>query len=245
MYIDKPGNSHPAAWLAQGSAYHEAIEQWELSGRSPALDVKTAFMLSYDRQIDEMKTKQPDTKLWLRGPKISTEDDIKARRLKGVQQVLGYIEYAKNNEFVLADIDEYTLGIEVPFEIEIGGVLIKGAIDQIILHPDGYEVRDLKTGNREAGTLQLGLYVVACEKIFGWPVIKASYYYAKDDKVVTISRTELDRFNEAYLAEILTALERGIENKVFIPNPGGHCMLCPVKSSCREMGLNPLPLGVK
>lgn len=244
MYVDKVGNSNPAAWLAQGSAYHEAIQQWEEAGRSPQVDVTVAFMLSYDRQIDEMKAKQPDLKKWLHGPKISTEDDIKARRSRGVQQVLGYIEYAKNNEFVLADIDEYTIGIEIPFEIEIGGVLIKGAIDQILLHPDGYEVRDLKTGNRESGTLQLGVYVVAFEKIFGWPVIKASYYYAKDDKVVTISRTELDKFNETYLAEILTALERGIKNEVFIPNPGGHCMLCPVKSSCREMGQSPVPLGV-
>jgi CRISPR/Cas system-associated exonuclease Cas4 (RecB family) len=183
-----------------------------------------------------MRREEPDEKNWLHSLKISTSEDISARREKGVEQVLSYKNYAENNEFVIADVDEYTLGIEIPFEVEIGSTLIKGAIDQVLLVPGGYEVRDLKTGNRQASALQLGVYKVALEKIFGWPVVQGSYYYAKDNKVLTIPKQEMDRYTEGYLNELFSALEAGIENEVFIPNPGSHCTLCPVRKHCREMG---------
>jgi CRISPR/Cas system-associated exonuclease Cas4 (RecB family) len=183
-----------------------------------------------------MTQEEPNLGNWLHALKTATKDDISTRRERGMEQVRGYVQYASDNDFVLADIDEWTLAIEMPFEVEIGNTLIKGAIDQVILHPDGYEVRDLKTGNRQTSALQLGVYKVALEKIFGWPVILGSYYYAKDNKVLTIPKQEMDRWTEEYLTQLFDELERGIENKVFLPNPGGHCMLCPVKKHCREMG---------
>lgn len=241
-YVDKVPQEAPAAWLAQGTAFHEAVQAWEESGRSPLLDIGQTFAVSYDRQIEEFRVKQPDLNKWLRGPRTQTSDDIRMRREKGIQQLQNYVDYAESDGFVIADIDEYTMAIEMAFEIQIGGVVIKGAVDQILKHPTGYEVRDLKTGNRAAGILQLAVYVLVVEKIFGWPVIKASYYYAKDNKIVTVSRSELNRYNEAYLGELFNTLERGIENKVFIPNPGSGCMLCPVKKYCRELGETPKPL---
>lgn len=193
-------------------------------------------MVHYDQHIAQMKQEEPNLSNWLHALRTTTEDDISARREKGAEQVKGYLTYASNNDFVIADIDEWTLAIEMPFEVEIGNTLIKGAIDQVILHPNGYEVRDLKTGNRQTSALQLGVYKVALEKIFGWPVILGSYYYAKDNKVLTIPKQEMDRWTEEYLTELFDELERGIENKVFLPNPGGHCLLCPVKKYCRELG---------
>lgn len=201
------------------------------------------YVVEYDRQITEMKAEQPDLKKWLRSPKITTEVDIETRRNRGVEQLQTYVDYAENSNFVIADIDDWTLGIEVEFEIMIGRTKIKGAIDQIILHPTGYEVRDLKTGNREQSIIQLAIYTLALEKIFKWPVIQASYFYAKDGKVVTVSRQELDRYSEAYLTELFDTLEDGIQNRIFMPNPGGHCLMCPVKKFCREMGTDPKPLS--
>lgn len=192
-----------------------------------------------------MRSNEPDTDRWLRGPRTKTEDDIEARLQRGLQQVMDYVSFTESNDFVIKDIDDFTLAVEVPFEIEIGGVLVKGAIDQILLLPDGVEVRDLKSGNREAGKLQLGIYALAVEKIFRWPVKKASFFYAKDSKIVTVSRQELDRYNEDYLSELLSALDRGIENGVFIPNPSSSCTLCSVKMYCRELGDNPKPLSFR
>lgn len=240
-YVDKVNDRKPAAWLAQGTAFHIAVDGWEASGRSALFDIGGTYRLIYAQEIAAMRSNEPDTKKWLSGPRTNVEDDIKAREERGVQQLQNYVDYAENNAFVIQDIDDFTLAIEVPFEIEIGGILVKGAIDQILQLPDGVEVRDLKTGNREAGKIQLAVYVHAVEKIFGWPVKKASFFYAKDARVVTVSRQELDRYDDKYLTDLFQTLEVGIENKVFIPNPGPSCMMCPVRKGCRELGDDPKP----
>ena len=238
-YIEKKNPHKPAAWLAQGTAFHVAVQGWEDSGRDVAFDIGRTYELTYDTEIESFKLQQPDLKVWLHAPRVTTEDDIIARRQRGAEQLRNYVRFSEENPFGIKAIDDYTLALEVPFEVEIGGVLVKGAIDQILLDFDGVEVRDLKTGNRESANLQLGVYTHVVEKIFGWHVTKASYYYAKDNKVVTLSRKDLDRYDEVYLSELFQSLRRGIENDVYIPNPGGHCTLCPVRDNCREMGNSP------
>lgn len=238
-YVDKRNTFRPAAWLAQGTAFHSTVQGWEESGRDVGFDIGRTYEVLYDLEIESFKTRQPDLKMWLKAPKTSTEDDIAVRRIRGVEQLRNYVSFAEDNPFGIKPIDDWTLGIELPFEVEIGNVLIKGAIDQILLDFNGVEVRDLKTGNRESAFIQLGVYTLVVEKIFGWPVTKASFYYAKDNKVVTLSRKDLDRYSEEYLSELFSSLETGIQNNVFIPNPGGHCTLCPVKDYCREMGSSP------
>lgn len=238
-YVDKPLiPPQPAAWLAQGTAYHETIQIWEESGRSPLIDLAETFTTKYNQAISKMQMEQPDLKWWLKAPKKSTEDDIKERRERGLKQVQAYVDYAEENPFYFAPLDEWTLGIEVPFEVTLGGILIRGAIDQIrLIGPDpsmGVHVVDLKTGNRESASLQLGTYKIAVEKIFGWPVTKASFFYAKDSKLVGLDKADLERYTESYVTDLYSALDRGIENRVFIPNPGGQCLLCPVKKNCRE-----------
>lgn len=235
-YIDKVGSFTPAAWLAQGTAFHAAVEGWEESGRSPQFDISRTFQVAYDAEIERFKFSQPDLKKWSHSFKTTTENDIENRRDLGLKQLQNYVDFSEEDKFVIKDIDDYTLAVEVAFEINIGGVLVKGAIDQILLLPDGVEVRDLKTGNREQTYLQLGVYAYVVETIFGWPVKKASYYYAKDNKVVTLSEKELSRYNEEYLSYLFTTLEKGIENNIFLPNPGDSCLFCPVRDYCREMG---------
>lgn len=238
-YVDKPDIPPlPAAWLAQGTAYHETMYDWEESGRSPLMDLAEVFHRHYDTQIEKMKLEQPELRLWLKAPSKKTEQDILERRERGLQQVQAYVDYAEENDFAFAELDEWTLGLEVPFEVTLGSVLIKGGIDQIRKVADdprkGVHVVDLKTGNRESATIQLGTYKVAVEKIFGWPVVKASFFYAKDSKLVGLDKDDLARYTESYVTELYEALDRGIQNRVFIPNPGGQCFLCPVKKFCRE-----------
>jgi putative RecB family exonuclease len=244
-YVDKVLDFSPAAWLAQGTAFHLAVEGWEQAGRSELFDICQAYVVAYDAEIAAFRSRQPDLTRWSHSPRSKVEDDIQSRRERGEQQVKSYQLYAESNNFMIKDIDDFTLAIEVPFEVEIGGVVIKGAIDQILVDPLGVEVRDLKTGNREATYLQLGIYAFVVEKIFGWPVTRASYYYAKDSKIVTLSRKDLDRYSEEYLTSMFQSLETGIKEQVFIPNPGDGCLFCPVKDYCREKGSKPMPIGPK
>lgn len=224
----------PAAWLAQGLAFHEAIHEWEDSGRHPNVDPVAAYANLYMAKIFELKAKYPDPKSWLKAPSKKTEDDIKERLERGQQQIRDYVSYTESYPFAIKDIDDFTLALEVPFQIELGGITVKGQIDEIWEWPDGVEVIDLKTGNREASGFQLGLYKVAVEKIFGWKVVKASYYYAKDSVLKTIDGRDLERYTESYVTELLQALDAGIANKVFLPNPGSKCTMCSVRKFCRE-----------
>lgn len=244
-YVDRTNNHRPAAWLAQGTAFHIAVHEWEESGRSPQFDIGQRYAVAYDQEIAAMKSNQPDLDKWLRGPRTKTEDDISNRRTRGLEQLQSYVDYAEASDFVILDIDDFTLASEVPFEIEIGGILVKGAIDQIRRLPEGVGIVDLKTGNREAGKLQLGVYKYAVEKIFGWPVVEAAFFYAKDKKIVSLTRQELDKYDEKYLSDLFQTLEVGIQNQVFLPNPSSSCSLCPVKDYCREMGSNPKPFERK
>lgn len=236
LYVDKVSNFTPAAWLAQGTAFHHAVQGWEESGRSPQFDISHAYVVKYDEEIERFKERVPELARWAKSPKTKTEDDISNRRKKGLEQLQNYVDFCESETFVIKDIDDWTLAVEMEFEIIIGDILIKGAVDQILLLPDGVEVRDLKTGNREQANIQLGVYAYAVEKIFGWPVRKASYYYAKDNKIVTLSEKDLSRYSESYLSDLFNALEKGIQNEIFIPNPGDSCFFCPVKDNCREVG---------
>ena len=234
-YIDKPEIPFaPAAWLAQGTAFHETIRVWEESGRSQLVNIADTFHGFYDAEIATMKASQPDLTLWLKSFTKKTEQDILDRRDKGLQQVHEYILYANSNDFAIANIDDYTLGVEIPFEVTIGNTVVKGAIDQMWEYPKGLGVVDLKTGNRESAKIQLGIYKVAVEKFMNMPVVMAAFYYAKDSKLVTLTGRDLARYTEDYVSDLLSALDRGIQQKVFLPNPGQQCTMCPVKKYCRE-----------
>lgn len=236
-YVDKPDQPpYPAAWLAQGTAYHEAVRFWEESGRSSLVILEETFNRYYDKEIESMKAQQPDLKLWLRAFSKKPEQDIAERKERGFRQFADYVEHAKREPFVIKDIDDYTLGIEVPFQVELGKITVRGQIDQIRQERIGIHVVDLKTGNRESAKFQLGVYKVAVEKIFGWPVVKASFFYAKDSKLVTLSEKDLERYSEEYVTSVFEALDRAVESKAFIPNPGSQCTFCELKKFCREMG---------
>jgi len=234
-YIDKPDEPfRPAAWLAQGTAFHEAVRVWEESGRSPYVSIVDSYYEFYDHEIERFKLDQPNLSQWLRSFKKSTEDDIRDRKRIGGGMAYDYIVYAKNDPFVIKEINDYTYGIELPFEVEIGGILVRGAVDQLREENTGLGVWDLKTGNREASNFQLGIYKVAIEKILNAPVVRAGFYYAKDSKTVALTQHDLARYDESYVGDVLSALDRGIQNEVYIPNVGSHCTMCPVKKSCRE-----------
>jgi putative RecB family exonuclease len=234
-YVDKPDfTPPPAAWLAQGSAFHEVVQEWEESGRAPGFDLTAAYHRVYDLHIEKMREAQPELKYWLKAPSKKTEQDILERRERGLIQLQNYVDHVEDGNIQMVWIDEFTLGVEIPFQIELGGITVKGAVDQGREEESGVSVIDLKTGNRESRAFQLGIYKVAMEKIFGWNISSAGFYYAKDSKLVLLDKTQLARYTEPYVTDLITALDRGIENKVFIPNPGPQCMMCSHKKFCRE-----------
>jgi putative RecB family exonuclease len=142
----------PAAWIAGGTAFHEAVDLWETSGRTA--DAVTAFEIAYWQSIGEMKEIEPDLSRWLRPPRWLPETDINGRFEKGKEQVRQYMEHARAQPWKLAELPDGKPATEVPFELKLSETLgIRGAIDAILEWPDGSRrVRDYKTGSKLPGT---------------------------------------------------------------------------------------------
>lgn len=232
-YIEKL-SGYPAAWLAQGTAFHEVIDEYENGSGLTASQLVAKYQWIYDRIIREFDEAEPDRSKWLKAPKSTSENDISNRRELGSSLIANYLTFSKERR-PLFWVDDYTPGIELPIYTLIGDVRVKGQIDRIEREEDGtLHIIDLKTGNRESAKLQLGIYKVCLEKEFGIKVSKASFFYAKDGKLASLTDYDLARYNEQYIIDLLATLERGIQNEVFIPNVTQSCMLCPVKRKCRE-----------
>ena len=77
--------------------------------------------------------------------------------------------------------------VEAPFQILVGGQIVRGRIDAVYQDPDGsFEVVDWKTNRRpDADPLQLAIYRLAWAELAGVPVerVRASFLYVRTGAV--------------------------------------------------------------
>ena len=95
--------------------------------------------------------------------------------------------------------------VEVGFETEIAGVLIRGRIDAVYKTSTGYEVVDWKTGSKvldESSAVQLAVYRLAWSRLANVPIeqVTAAFHYVPTD--VTDRRTNL--MSEAELTSLFS-----------------------------------------
>ncbi|MFC6021534.1 PD-(D/E)XK nuclease family protein [Plantactinospora solaniradicis] len=236
--------ARPASWLIGGTAFQTAVDAWEIAGRSYGEEkIKDDFSEHYWAGIAELKERQPDLDQWIKPPRTKTVDtDIANRLNRGLTSwIPNYLQYAEREDWEIWTDPFGDLAIEVEFEWTFGnGVTIKGSIDRMLWWPrsEKVSIEDIKTGNRETDYRQPGLYGFVANRLFVEdlpnPISHARYWYAKDG--VCSDWEPIDRYTEEYLAGEYGALDRGIEHRVFVANPGDHCDLCGVRPYCRLKG---------
>jgi len=71
--------------------------------------------------------------------------------------------------------------VEAPFEILLGGQVVRGRIDAVYRDGDEYLVVDWKTGSEAADPLQLAVYRLAWAELQGVPIarVRAAFYYVR------------------------------------------------------------------
>jgi putative RecB family exonuclease len=235
----------PAAWFMQGIAFHEAIEFWEKEGRAPTLEhVQDLFLDAWDNE--QSRFTDWAYSQWLTGtPKRDGKADIEQRRVKGLQQVADYIEWANATagEWRILTLDgEKALEIRFDMDLGVPGNLVRvvGYIDQIVEMRNGaIRPRDLKTGTkRPAWPVQLGVYALACRDVLNIDDVWHGDYYMCKDKGVT-KPYDLRKFTKEFLTDEFHTLNEAIEAEIFMPNPGsGMCNVCGVWQWCRAEGPN-------
>lgn len=231
--FDKIKNQ-PAAWLPQGTSFGYVAELWEKTGRSSDIEwQKIVYFDKFDEEIEKYKEIQPDLNQWLTMGRTKIQNDIDNRRERGWEQWERYRDRALTEDWLPWELPDGTPAAEVKFALETPFGLLRGAVDLVKEWKDGeITVNDLKTGNREKSAIQLAIYRLVLNEIFGLDITRGSFYYAKDDTYSDM--LDLTSLDDEYLKGEFEAMERGIDNRVFNANVGDHCALCPAKNNCKE-----------
>ena len=155
-----------------------------------------------------------------------------------------WIEWRKNSEWKIWTSPTGEPGIELTFEVEIGGISFKGAIDRVFVTPDGeLVILDLKTGQRTPQTdLQLQVYACLMERVYGIRPSWGCYWMARSG--VTSIPVNLDEFTLKKLDAMVALFQKARENEIYLPNFDG-CKMCSLTEYCYWVnGEKHLPLGV-
>lgn len=226
--------SRPASWLSQGLGVHAAMEAWEKSKRelSPE-EVHKIYEDEFIKSVADQAEETPNFDYWFGSGPYSGPVDIERRFELGHTQLEGLMAYCVRNpqEKIWVTPDGH-LAVELEFFEEMGGVMVKGFIDQIIETPSGLRVRDIKTGAKPGDVFQLAAYSEAMRLKYGVEINTGDYLMGKTGKPTKpVPITSEDR-KEVH--EKFKWLEEQIQNERFEPNPSRSiCAMCDVKTSCQ------------
>lgn len=227
----------PAAWFAQGIAFHTGAEKWEGSLRELSEGETTALYDSeYDRLIAEGLQKEPDANRWLTGGRVRGTDDIQRRKIRGREQLEAYFRYAKAAPERILPLSDDEVAVEVPFTLNLDGLEVIGFIDEVVEWPGGIiGPRDLKTGSKRPDwAFQLGVYRLAIQDLFGILPSWGDYYMAKDNK--PDPPVNLTGFTRDKLTRWFHDMDSAATSGIFLPNPGDACRTCGVAQFCSAVG---------
>jgi CRISPR/Cas system-associated exonuclease Cas4 (RecB family) len=136
-------------------------------------------------------------------------------------------------EYYDRNIEKYrpAFFVEWRFQVEIKGASFVGIVDRIDRIGDrDLRVVDYKTyGRNGADSLQLMLYHLALEKIFGYPPQELLFYFLKEQEIFPIS-AEQEHLERAQ--EILLKTKEEIERGIFPKNRGENCSSCDFQQFC-------------
>lgn len=227
----------PAAWLAHGSAVHEAAEAWErarIAGEGMTREqAKEVFRKSYKHHIDEACEETPNLSWWFSSGRYHGEQDISRRWHIGQEQVDKYIDWREKHPderiWITPDGEP---AVELGFEMNLDGVPVRGFIDAVIVDEHGrLVVRDNKTGATPGDDFQLGVYKVALEVGYGVIAPVGDYWMGKTGKP-TIPY-DLSEWTPETVAARFKELDENIREKRFDPIPDADvCRRCDVSYDC-------------
>ena len=239
----------PAAWTAQGTAFHNSVETWELHEReAPPYMLGEWYAEFYWEEIRKYKEQEPDLSKWNRPFNTKIETDIAKRAETGATQTVVYAEQAAEQPWRPAVVatdeeDGFKLAVELDFAFlitdEIG---LRGMSDVVMQWPDGsLRVRDYKTGAKEPSKLQLGVYRLGMMMQYGLDILYGDYYMARKGQAT--GPYDLSRYTSGLITDYFVALDKIVQAGAYFPDEGDQCRPCSVSQFCRAVGSTPIPLG--
>lgn len=181
---------------------------------------------------------QEDTSQWRAGGRVTVanpnKEDGNWWQANGLNMLNNWVTFRESEHLKLWVTPQGTPAIELVFNVDLDGVLIKGALDRIMVLPDGnLVVLDIKTGARTPSSdFQLGIYAVAMEETLGIKPRYGTYWDAR--KGVTTELINLDKWTRERVSEIVGMFDKARRAGIFIPN-FDHCKMCNFTNDCKYM----------
>jgi putative RecB family exonuclease len=193
-------------------------------------EVVEVFHDEYTALTNKALEKEPDTDKWLAAGRYSGGEDIERRYFLGIEQTRAYVEWSQTNEPAIWKEPDGTPALELSFMVELGGVRVRGFIDQALTEEDDkVRVRDLKTGSTKS-KFQLQSYAVAMRQQWNVSVELADWYLAKDNR---LSRPlKVGEVSEDEIGQRYADMDAGVKRGDFPASPGFDCRFCDVSHAC-------------
>jgi len=211
--------TRPKTYFSLGTAVHavcEAMARRKMEGETVGFDVTLSALDSFWSSVGYPSKKKE-------------EED----RTKACEMVATYVAWEETNRNAVVDAERW-------FEFSIDGVRFVGSIDRVERTPEGrYVVVDYKTGSSNGFTkkglpenIQLNLYCLAVQEIFGELPERATFYFVKEKKELNYSPTEetIAAFRERLSGYILR-----IRAGEFPERTGYGCTHCDYRMLCEGM----------
>lgn len=230
----------PAWWFIGGTAFHAASEWID---RKEWTDPDAAWAAAFGKLVEDVKiTVDGDLSKVRAGGRASKEWPNRENEdwwnAKGPEMLRAYKAHTERLAEEGWRLYEYAGGneaVELQFMMEIGDVLVKGAIDRVYVNPDGeLVITDLKAGSRQPESgMQLGVYAVALERLTGLRPIIGNYYMARKGEAT--EPVSLLHYTYDTVAGVFKTAKRMIEAEIFLPHVSNLCASCGVRKYCTVM----------
>jgi RecB family exonuclease len=154
-----------------------------------------------------------------------------------------YLDHGREvlTRFYYKNIEPFRLpvAVEERFELDKGSFVLSGVIDRVDRNPDGsYEIIDYKTSrrlpeiNRLRDDLQLPIYQLACQEVWGITPSKLSFYYVVHNQRYSTRPYDDNRLE--LVLERLHAAAEAIARGDFPATPNRLCPWCSYQDICPE-----------
>ena len=209
-------------------------------------EAQDVFRESYSKHVSAYTDVTPNFDWWFRSGPYAGAEDLERRFKIGLDQVAKYLTwYETHPQEVIWIAPDGTPGIELGFDIDLDGVLLRGFIDAVIQTDPGMAgdnddgsprptvlVRDNKTGNQPGDDFQLAVYGVALAEQYSLEVSEGDYWMGRSGKPTY--PFDLTEWTREKVSAKFHELEDNIRAGRFEPKPDPKiCNFCDVSYACK------------
>lgn len=229
----------PSMWLPAGTAWHYATEMLDkdiLWGNPQKAErYRELYEESLAEGVAELEESSGLPRHEFRVSGI-TKDRPQGENFdwwlrNGIEQIDQYIAWLDTGEYKPMVIAGKP-AVELEFDMTLGGVPIRGYIDNVYEDKEGYPiVVDKKTGKSQPTALQLGLYACALKECYGLEVKRGAFYMSRKG---ALSAPKWLGFlaNKNTLTRAFQHMDYSERSGIYIPNISGDCIRCFVNEHC-------------